>query len=163
MNPHQIENSIGGTISHWDISQISHLRNETLGGKLRLNYVSSEVNRIIGPTLKALSEAINPNVLKEAQELIYIIIEIILELNKSSFNINNLPPLIAANLEDGSFLVEWLFTNYRIGFVIEVDSKESIWYLVARSASSDTNLSGSLVDNKKEILTQLVSYVVVNS
>ncbi len=163
MNPQEVENSIGATTSHWNISQISHLRNETLGGKFRLTYVSNEIRRIIDPTLKALSETKNPEVSKEVNELIYTIIDIILELNKSKFDVSNIPPLVATNLEDGSFLTEWLFTNYRIGFVIEVNPKESIWYLVSRSGSSDTNLSGSLVDYKKELLTQLISYVTANS
>lgn len=163
MNPQEVDNSIGTTSGHWNIGHISNLRNETLGGKFRLAYVSNDARRIIEPTLKALSETKNPGVSKEAHGLISTIIEIILELNKSKYDTSNLAPLVSANLEDGSFLIEWLSTNYRIGFVIEVDPKESIWYLVARSGSSDTNLSGSLVDNKKELLTQLVSYMAVNS
>ena len=164
MNAQEDTNRIGATISHWNISQVPHLRNETLGGEFRLTYISQEVRRIIEPIIRTLSETKSPDVVKEVQELIPMVIEIVLELSKSNFDLSNLQPLNATNLEDGSFLIEWIFPNYRVGFVIERDPKESIWYLVSKSESSDSNLSGNLdIHDKKALLTRLVSHVALNS
>ncbi|MBA7692372.1 hypothetical protein ES703_100939 [subsurface metagenome] len=147
---------------HWEPVPFS--QNQTVGGQFKLTYISQEVRRIIEPIFMPLSKTKNPDIVKEVRELVSIITESILELNQSYFDISNLPSLIAANLEDGSFLIEWIFLNYRVGFVVEADPKESIWYLVSKSESSDSNLSGSLADrNKKTVLSQLVSHVALNS
>ena len=96
--------------------------------------------------------------------MIPIFIEIFLELRKSDFDLSNLQPLTAANLEDGSFLIEWIYSNYIIGIVIDNDPKDSIWYRISKSEFSDTNVSGKLVvDDKKALLTRLISYVATNS
>jgi len=163
MTTHDNMNNIG-SISHWDVSQVSQLRNETLGGRFRRTYINQEIGRIIEPALKVLSESKRPDVRKGVQEIISALMEIMIELSKSKFDVSSLPSLVAANLDDGSFLIEWLFTNYRVGFVVERELKESIWYLITRGESSDTNSSGSLdIPDKKDLLAQLISYVIVNT
>ena len=143
---------------------VSDFRNETFGGLSNNIYVSQEVGRIVEPILNALAETKNPDVAREGKQLALSIIESLSELKVSNFEIMNFPSFIAVNLEDGSFLIEWLFLNYRVGFVIESDPKNSLWYVVSKNESSDSNLSGNLADSdKRELLARLISYVAVNS
>lgn len=151
-------------ISQRGFRAVSQLRNSTVGGEFELKYVNLATTRIIEPVLKALSKTKDINIIKEVSELVSIIMNIVLELNMSNFDTSNLPPLVATNLEDGSFLIEWLFPDYRVGFVLESDPKEAIWYLMSKSKSSDSNEWGSLADrDKNELLTRLVSHVASNS
>ncbi len=154
--------------SRWDVNNlqsiVSYSENETLGARLKPTYISQEVRRLVEPILKVLPEMEKPKIVKEVRELVSIIIELILELHESNFDISNLPPLVGTKLDDGSLLIEWFFLNYRVGFVIEEDPPKSIWYLVSKSASLDSNSSGSLINiDKKALLTKLISYVAVNS
>ncbi len=152
------------SISHREFRAVSQLRNVTMGGEFELKYVSLAITRIIEPVLRVLSKTKDANIIKEVRELVSIIMNVVLELNMSNFDTSNLPPLVATNLEDGSFLIEWLFRGYRVGFVIESDPQEAIWYLISKSKSSDSNQWGSLVvSDKKELLTRLVSHVALNS
>jgi hypothetical protein len=148
--------------SNSGIREISQPFNETLGGEIE--YESLMFTRIIEPVLSALSETKDANIIKEVKELVSIIFKLVLELNKRSYDTSNLPSLTAANLEDGSFLIEWLFPSYRVGFVIDSNPKESMWYLVSKSEYSGSNQWGILeVNNKKELITSLVSHVASNS
>ena len=46
-------------------------------------------------------------------------------------SIGSLPPLRININEDGSVLIEWIFSDFRIGFSIEKDRSQSNWYLVS--------------------------------
>ena len=54
------------------------------------------------------------------------------------------PPLRLAALEDSSYLVEWTFKDRRLGFSFEPDPKESGWYYVYSSGSSERYESGTM-------------------
>ena len=152
------------SISHRELREVSQPRNTTEGGGFKLEYVSLAITRIVEPILKALSDIKDAQITEQVEEIVNSIINLILDLNSSDYDISNLPSIVAANLDDGSFLIEWLFLNYRVGFVIEKDPKESIWYLISKSATSGYNQSGNLADtDKKELLKSLVSYVAANS
>ena len=146
------------------LQSVSDSWNETVGGRVELKYISQEVRRIVEPILKVLSETKSKAIIRQVSEIVSVIVESVMKLNQSNFDASNLPPLTATTLDDGSFLIEWLFLNYRVGFVVEADPKESIWYLISRQETSDSNSSGSLaVSDKKEVLRQLVYYVAMNS
>ena len=57
---------------------------------------------------------------------------------------NKFPPLRLAALEDSSYLLEWTFKDRRLGFSFEPDPKESGWYYVYSSGSSERYESGSM-------------------
>lgn len=152
------------SINEWYLAGTSSSGSVTYGGRPEPTYLPQELTRITDPVMKALLETKNKDIVKDVRELIAIIVELLLQLSASNFDIKNLPPLHGVNLDNGSFLIEWLSTNYRVGFLIEADPKESIWYLILKSASSDSNLSGSLTgQERRATLTQLVSYVASNS
>lgn len=60
------------------------------------------------------------------------------------------PPLHAFKVEDGSVLFEWILDDFRIGFSVEPNLDDSSWYLVSREKFGDTSTSGSL-DNNEDI------------
>jgi hypothetical protein len=54
------------------------------------------------------------------------------------------PHLRLAALEDSSYLLEWTLRDRRLGFSFEPDAKESGWYYVYSSGSSERYESGSM-------------------
>lgn len=59
-------------------------------------------------------------------------------------SVNGLPALRAMDGEDGSVLLEWTFKDRRFGFTIEPLPKDSGWYFVMCSGSSERYEAGSL-------------------
>jgi hypothetical protein len=57
---------------------------------------------------------------------------------------NKLPPLRLAPLEDSSYLLEWTFEDRRLGFSFEANPKDSGWYYVYSSDSSERYESGTM-------------------
>lgn len=55
-----------------------------------------------------------------------------------------LPRLRLAVLEDSSYLLEWTFKDRRLGFLFERDPKDSGWYYVYSSGSSERYESGTM-------------------
>jgi hypothetical protein len=55
-----------------------------------------------------------------------------------------LPPLRLSILEDSSFLLEWTFEDRRLGFTFEANPKDSGWYYVYSSDSSERYESGTM-------------------
>lgn len=55
-----------------------------------------------------------------------------------------LPPLRLAFLEDSSYLLEWTFADRRLGFSFEANPKDSGWYYVYSSDSSERYESGTM-------------------
>jgi len=55
-----------------------------------------------------------------------------------------LPPLRLAILEDSSYLLEWTFEDRRPGFSFEQNPKDSGWYYVYSSDSSERYESGTM-------------------
>ena len=55
-----------------------------------------------------------------------------------------LPHLRLAALEDSSYLLEWTFKDRRLGFSFETNPKESGWYYVFSSDSSERYESGTM-------------------
>ena len=78
-----------------------------------------------------------------------------------NIDIGKIPALNATNLEDDSLLIEWTFPTFRIGFVIETNKEDSVWYLVSTIEKTDFNKSGSLISiDKERLLMDLVSFVI---
>lgn len=147
-----------------DFGRELQFRNETSGGNFKRVFLGHDVLRIIEQLLRTLNETKNASIVEEAKDLISNIVEFALDLQRLNVDISNIPSLYALNLEDGSLLIEWLFPNYRIGFSIEPNIKDSSWYLVSTVELIDYNTSGTLSNvDKKALLVELLSFVVKNS
>ena len=136
----------------------------TSNGKIDGKYVSQEIRRIFEPIQSALQKKSIASINKQVEYIVLQLMQSIVLLPKFKIDITNIPSFCATYLEDGTFLMEWLSTNYRIGFVIDENPKDSIWYLVSKGETTDSNDSGNLSgDDMDDIIIRLVSYVAINS
>lgn len=55
-----------------------------------------------------------------------------------------LPALSAVALEDGSTLLEWTFSDRRLGFTLEPEAEASGWYFVFSNGSSERYEAGTM-------------------
>ena len=62
----------------------------------------------------------------------------------SAYGVNNQPPLSASIATDGSLLVEWIFSDKRLGFNVEPNQDESGWYFVSSETAGGYCESGLL-------------------
>lgn len=62
----------------------------------------------------------------------------------SSYNVRGLPPLEATEASDGSFLIEWMLKDRRLGFNIEPQGDDSGWYFVSSKEAGGRCASGGL-------------------
>ena len=59
-------------------------------------------------------------------------------------SLESLPPICVFEAEDGSLLVEWIFTHFRIGFSLEPEKQDSGWFLVSDDTAGGISASGFL-------------------
>ncbi len=72
-----------------------------------------------------------------------------------------IPKLYSELAEDGSLLFEWILPNFRIGFTIEHEPKESGWFLVSNQELGSILASGYTSDNNPySMVSWLVSFLV---
>lgn len=142
----------------------SEFSNETVGGRFRKVFIGNEVYRVIKPALEGIRGIKNKSVMEQTIDIISDIGDLIVEMHRRNVDVSRIPPLTAVALGDGSFLIEWIFSKYRIGFVLEERGKESMWYLVSRIEKTNVERFGKLnrTGNKK-LLASLVSFVFAYS
>jgi len=122
------------------------------------------VRTVIDYVVKSLKD-IPSNAVKEyatifCQSFQEVLIDI-LERNKVSAS---LPPLYPFVVEDGSFLIQWVFRDFRIGFSIEPVIEESSWYMVKFSKFDEVQSSGPLkVDSLKGKIYDSIIFALRNS
>jgi hypothetical protein len=93
-----------------------------------------------------------------AKAAILILAELQVQLDEI-LNAEDLPPFRAFEAEDGSLLIEWIFTHFRIGFSIEPDKKDSGWFLVSDDTAGRINASGHLLGvNIRRLTTWLIAF-----
>ena len=151
--------------SGWDLADATSTGHQVYRGRSGEWYIDQDVGRIILSPLQSVHKINDKKIIGQVRELLTIFLELINEFRNSGHNIRNLPALVGSALEDGSFLIEWILTNYHVGFVVETDSKESAWYLVEKGEKTDSNSTGLLgnKEDKQKIVTQLFFYVAYNS
>lgn len=142
-----------------EFSVFSEFRNETVDRGFRRRFIADEVYRIVRPVLEGVGRIKGATVAKQAKDMVSDIADLIINLQSSNVDINRIPPLHAVALEDGSFLIEWIFSKYRIGFVLERKKRESVWYLVS-TIEGNVERSGPLSSTDyKKLLAELILFV----
>ncbi len=94
------------------------------------------------PLLKTLEKIDDEEILTKANE---ILSAIKIEINNLD-DISKIKPIYGFISEEGSLLIEWIFKDFRIGFNLDHDSKESSWYLVTLPSIGEINASGYLTN-----------------
>ena len=142
-----------------EFNVFSGLRNETVDRGFKKRFIADEVYRIVKPVLEGVGEMKAGNVAKQAIDMVSDIVDLIINLQSANVDINRIPPLHAVALEDGSFLIEWIFSKYRVGFALERKKRDSIWYLVS-TIEGNVEASGPLSGTDyKKMLAQLILFV----
>lgn len=118
---------------------------------LRSNYYILEYERGNFPQLaRFLQSTLTRPVYKQLVDLPIdtrrAIQDILAQLESTAFYADTmkLPPLRLALLEDSSYLLEWTFEDRRLGFTFEANPKDSGWYYVYSSDSSERYESGTM-------------------
>jgi len=119
---------------------------------------------LIRPAWNAIRQTRNQTNAEVARKILLVIQETIIDFQHLKFDLGYLPQLHAFNVDDGSVLIEWIFDDFRIGFSIESEPKESSWYLVSNTNSGEMAASGyiSRVDIKTLALW-LINFVIYHS
>ena len=69
-------------------------------------------------------------------------------------------PLSGALADDGSFLMEFITSNFRVGFSVEEDKANSSWYIVSKESAGEINAYGYLHGvNLQTLVKWLVSFI----
>lgn len=114
--------------------------------------------------LTVVRQTKNKEVAKEARKILSVIQGMVTIFENSGIYLDHIPRLDAANLEDGSLLIEWIFDDFRIGFSIEPDPRESGWYLVTKENLGGINATGHFSNHQLELqIFWLFTFVLSNS
>lgn len=137
-------------------------QDETIGGEEILNKFFSipDDTSLIKHAWDVTYKTDNQEVAKEARILLSNVEDLLDKFWKLGMDLTFLPRLHANNAEDGSLLIEWIFSDYRIGFSIEPDLQESGWYLVSNKNLGEISASGFLFRKDiKGIVLWLLNFV----
>lgn len=99
------------------------------------------------------------------------VLEIILTFQKSIIhtskkldNIGYLSPLKINKIDENTIIIEWIFKNFRIGFVIEIEINKSSWYIVSDANIENIDKSGLLQSYELNLLIDdLIDFVINNT
>lgn len=143
------------------------LTNETIGGTLRTHFLPlPEDTSLVKLAWNTLHETQNEDIAERARMLLSMMIETINSFEHFGFNMDFLPSVRAFNVDDGSVLIEWIFTDFRIGFNIEPNPEDSSWYLVSNKKLGEIGASGYISSAEMEtktLVVWLLSFVLSNS
>jgi hypothetical protein len=139
--------------------------NQTIGGVIIPNFLPLNIEaNIIDNAFDVIHSIGDQIIAEEANKLLLTIQTTIEKFQSYRSDLYSLPQLHAFPVDDGSLLIEWIFTDFRIGFSIEPDNNESSWYLVANRKYGDINASGYLADiDTQKIILWLINFILVNS
>lgn len=135
---------------------------ESTGGECPYEHYIPLLGRftVLGRSLSALRKINDDDVAKRSERLISIIQKVLHLFDQGGYDVSSLPPLQPFFPDDGSVLFEWIFPDYRIGFSIERESKESGWYLVTNSQRGEISASGYLLpDRYPNVIRWLLTYI----
>ena len=120
-----------------------------------------EYSNLFGKAWQIGTKAKNQNVARQTRLILLSIQEIINSFGQLGFDLGSITPIKAYECEDESVLMEWIYTNFRVGFAIEPDQAESGWYLVSNQALGEKSAYGNLLDsNMDKNLLWLLNFII---
>lgn len=137
---------------------------ETTGGLTTFYFEVPESTSLIKSAWDSIQKTPNEEIAERAKKLLTIIQEMISSFQEVGFDLCYLPPLRAFNVEDGSVLIEWIFTDFRIGFTVEIDPEESGWYMVSNKKLGEISASGYISNiNVEKLILWHLNFILSNS
>jgi hypothetical protein len=139
--------------------------NETVGRNLYTRYFPLfQESSIVKRAFEILEYTENPDVAREAKILLSQIQDVLQNLQIFGFDLDYLPELKAFNVDDGSVLLEWVLSDFRLGFSLEIDPQESGWYLVTNRKLGEISASGYISkDNNNSLILWLINFLLANT
>ena len=134
---------------------------ETIGGELLTQYFQiPDDASLIKRAWNITRRTENSDVVREARKLLSIIKDMMAIFPQMGLDLIYLPRLNAFNLDDGSVLIEWKFNDFRIGFGVEPNIKESGWYLVSNKNLGEISASGYIsIKDVRGLIAWLFNFV----
>ncbi len=106
----------------------------------------------------------NEDVARLSKKVLISIQHTLTSLCASKVVLCDFPQLHAFIDDEGIVSIEWIFSHFRIGFVIDTILTDSSWYLVSNGELGDTSASGYLYENDIDKRVQwLISFIISNS
>jgi hypothetical protein len=99
---------------------------------------------------------------KQAVRLATSILDLI-EDQLPNYNYTTLPPIHAAELDNGGIIIEWIFEDFRMGFNIEMNIDKSGYFLVSKESAGEIRSSGYLKGLKLETIIQSLLTLILNN
>ena len=84
----------------------------------------------------------NTEVADVAKDLLSRLEKCALKFEDAGFDLVRVPTLYAFVTENGGLLFEWMLSDFRIGFTIETNERESCWYVVTTEKMGSIRASG---------------------
>ena len=126
---------------------------DIINSKIFTNYLFNEINM-------KFNKIENNNIKQIIKKICIVLGTNINKYSNFEESIDLLSPLKINEIEETSILIEWIFKNYRIGFVIDKKIDESSWYFVSNKELNGMNISGDLneknIDQVVEVLLNVV-------
>jgi hypothetical protein len=88
----------------------------------------------------------------------------LISFRSKSEGTSHLPQIHISFMEDDSIFIEWIFYDFRIGFSIEKEIKQSSWYLVSNKNLENVAKSGYFdKQNVDLIIRDLFAFIYINT
>jgi len=76
-----------------------------------------------------------------------------------------IPPInFSFNQNDQAVFLEWIFSEFRVGFIVSADSEFPSWYLISIGDEEENSSYGKLSDEKfGSVITKILMYILGNT
>lgn len=124
-------------------------------------FASRYVSNLVKNLKAIIPQVENPVITDQLDKLLVSIYMMIKIVQHRRPDLDDIPPLTTQVEEDGAVLLQWKFTDFRIGFNIESDPSESGWHLVSNEKLGEITASGRL-SNINETVQYLLNFIQKN-
>jgi hypothetical protein len=147
--------------------QVSQYQPETgtIGSRGGSSFLTlSRYSLILEPAWEATNTIKDLKIAEQSKKIVESLQDIFTSLQQRKLDITSLHPLRGFVAEDGSFLIEWVFDDFRIGFTIESNPDESGWYLISTKKLGSITAYGSISEiDINTLILWLINFVLVYS
>lgn len=146
-------------------SSEEYMLNETVSGTMDPNFVaSSAATGLLTRARRFVHEHAHISTVKESLAVLAVIDGAYSWYQQAGIDLSTIRPLDAFAADDGAILFEWIFDDFRVGFNIEPNSKESGWYLVTNERLGDIHAGGLLIeDDNRSVIIALLHFMISNT
>jgi hypothetical protein len=111
--------------------------------------VIPEVNRITNRDLK---------------RRLLILINVFTEILSKIQTITNYLPPMNMELEEDSIFLEWIFKDIRVGFTLDKEESESMWFMITNRNLEEFSVTGNLgIEDYRSVIAKILKYILENT